>query len=195
MPKKVFISYAQENPILTYTLLEFSGKLRGSGIDSMIDQYEESPEQGGPIWMHEQIRDADFVLVVSTEGYYKRTQEIFLPKLRLSCEGDRFKQGRGVVFEIKLIYEDLFANTVNNKYIPVIVHDDDKKYIPEILRPYTAYNIMTQFDKLKNRILGVPNVKKPPLFNVWKKLACQNAMKVNLKDLKDSRRAQIYKGK
>lgn len=97
--KKVFISYAQENRFLTYTLLEFSGKLRGSGIDSMIDQYEESPEQGGPIWMHEQIRDADFVLVVSTEGYYKRTQEIFLPKPRLSYDGDRFKQGRGVVFE------------------------------------------------------------------------------------------------
>lgn len=47
MTKKVFISYAHESTELSDSVLQFSNYLRSQGIDSEIDQYEESPPEGG----------------------------------------------------------------------------------------------------------------------------------------------------
>jgi TIR domain len=53
-------------------VLTLSNRLRNAGIDCYIDQYEESPAEGWPRWMVNQIEDADFVLVVCTENYERR---------------------------------------------------------------------------------------------------------------------------
>ena len=41
--------------------------------------------------------------------------------------------------------------------------EDDKQYVLKALQPYTIYNLETQFEKLRNRILEIPNVIKPPV--------------------------------
>jgi hypothetical protein len=63
----------------------------------MIDQYEPTPSSGWPRWMERQIREADFVLIVCTETYYRRVvgQE----------EPDK---GLGVCWEANLIYNCLY---------------------------------------------------------------------------------------
>lgn len=43
---KVFISYSHDSPEHKNRVLELSDRLRGDGIDSVIDQYEGSPSQG-----------------------------------------------------------------------------------------------------------------------------------------------------
>ena len=64
---KVFISYGHETEDFGDKVLQFSNMLRRDyGIDAEIDQYEENPPQGWPMWMDEQIRNAEFVLLIMT---------------------------------------------------------------------------------------------------------------------------------
>ena len=42
----VFISYSQDSMAFADRVLEFSNKLRSEGIDTILDQYEESPAEG-----------------------------------------------------------------------------------------------------------------------------------------------------
>ena len=85
MAKKVFISYAWEDEKFSQTILDFSNKLRANGIDANIDQYEENPDMGWPIWMEQQIDNSDFVLVVATKtintkGIINIPKSMFTPK-------------------------------------------------------------------------------------------------------------------
>jgi hypothetical protein len=71
-PPKVFISYSHDSLAHADRVRELSDRLRADGIDCTIDQYEVLPPGGWPRWMDKQIRDADFVLMVCTETYYRR---------------------------------------------------------------------------------------------------------------------------
>lgn len=150
MCKKVFISYAWEDSNFSEKVLAFSNKLRKNGIDAIIDQYEESPDMGWPIWMENQIESSDYVLVVSTKTYFEKFKQM--------------QNGKGVTWEISSIYQSLYnMQGHNDKFIPVVFCEDDKQYVLKALQPYTIYNLETQFEKLRNRILEIPNVIKPPV--------------------------------
>lgn len=150
MAKKVFISYAWEDEKFSQTILDFSNKLRANGIDANIDQYEENPDMGWPIWMEQQIENSDFVLVVATKTYFDKFTQV--------------QQGKGVSWEISSIYQSLYnLQGHNDKFIPVVFNEKDKNYILKALQPYTSYNVVTQFNKLTNRIKGIKNVEKPPV--------------------------------
>jgi hypothetical protein len=69
---RVFISYSHDSPQHDRQVLGLVDRLRVEGIDCMIDQYEPAPSSGWPRWMERQIREADFVLMVCTETYYRR---------------------------------------------------------------------------------------------------------------------------
>jgi len=47
---KVFISYSHDSPEHADKVLAFANKLRSEGIDAVLDQYEESPPEGWPMW-------------------------------------------------------------------------------------------------------------------------------------------------
>jgi len=155
MTKKVFISYAHESEELSDSVLNLSNYLRSQGIDSEIDQYEEAPPEGWPKWMARQIQEANYVLVVCSELFYKRAND---------HSGD--EDGLGVKWETSLILQQLYTlNTNNKKYIPVIGSSSGKKHIPLPLQPYTYYEYTNQDSRetLKNRILGTSKSKRPPL--------------------------------
>lgn len=148
--KKVFISYAWEDETYSKKVLDFSNMLRSKGIDAIIDQYEENPDCGWPIWMEQQIENADFVIVISTKVYNDKFNQLI--------------EGKGVTWEISSIYQSLYnLQGHNSKFIPVIWEDNDRKYIPKALQLYTSYIISGDCVKLINRIKGIPNVVKPPV--------------------------------
>lgn len=150
MAVKVFISYAWEDEAFSHKILEFSNKLRKNGIDANIDQYEENPDMGWPIWMENQIETSDYVLVVCTETYYKKYLQL--------------QEGKGVTWEISSIYQSLYnLKGHNDKFIPVVFEESDSQYILKTLQPYTMYNIDIEFNKLLNRLKGIPNTIKPPV--------------------------------
>lgn len=155
MAVKVFISYAHESVELSNSVLEFSNFLRGKGIDSEIDQYEESPVEGWPKWMMRQVQQADFVLVFCSQLFYKRANDF-------SGADD----GLGVKWETSLILQQLYAlNTNNSKFIPIIFDKESKEYIPLPLQPYTYYQVSDDSSKqrLIDRLSGVRKSKRPPL--------------------------------
>lgn len=148
---KVFISYSHDTEAFGDKVLDFSNMLRREyGIDAEIDQYEENPAQGWPMWMDEQIRDAEFVLVICTKSYFDKVYHV--------------ASGKGVTWEIQSIYQHLYASNANNqKFIPVMFKDADSEYIPMPLKPYTYYNVgdTKGLKKLVNRLHGIKNVEKP----------------------------------
>lgn len=107
-PVQVFISYSHDSKEHAERVLALADRLRGDGLDCLLDQYEPAPPQGWPRWMEEQLEAADFVLVVSTAGY-----------LRRAGGKERPGVGRGVRFDSVLLVQDLYdAGMWNERFIP-----------------------------------------------------------------------------
>ena len=152
---KVFISYSQDSMSFADKVLSFSNKLRNEGIDVILDQYEESPAEGWPRWMENNINTSKFVILVGSLGYSKKVY-------------NQVKQGkgRGVKWEGSIIYQKLYmSDTINDKFIPVVFNEKDLEFIPTPLQSSTYYNVSTEtgFDRLYWRLKGVTTREKPPL--------------------------------
>jgi len=152
---EVFISYSWDCESHVQAVLELSNRLRSEGIDCVLDQYEESPPEGWPLWMDKKIRDSRLVLTVCTETYYKRV---------MKDEKDP-DTGRGVKWEGGLVYQHLYNTGTNQKFIPILFRDSDKRFIPTPLQSATHYRVDTEegYEKLYARLLGRPSVSKPDL--------------------------------
>lgn len=91
-PARVFISYSHDSPEHCDQVLALAQQLRRDGIDAWVDQFEESPGQGWPLWCVRQILDARYVLLICTELYRKRFLGL-----------EEFGKGRGVKWEAKVV--------------------------------------------------------------------------------------------
>lgn len=94
---KVFISYSHDSPVHSERVWLLADRLRGDGVDCMIDQYHPAPVEGWPRWMDREVEEADFVLIVCTPIYYRRARGEERPGV-----------GHGVTFESVLIVQDLY---------------------------------------------------------------------------------------
>jgi tetratricopeptide (TPR) repeat protein len=136
-------------------VLALADRLRQAGIDAILDQYETAPPEGWPKWMDRQIEEADFVLIVCTETYFNRVGGKAKPGI-----------GRGVKWESLLAYQDIYDNdSLNAKYIPVLLDGVDESHIPRPLRATDRYLLADaqEYEKLYRRITGQPLVVKPEL--------------------------------
>ena len=151
----VFTSYSHDSLAHRERVLSLSNRLRDEGVDVIIDRYEESPTEGWPRWMANQIERADFVLIVCTEQY----------ELRFVGRGKK-GIGRGGKWEGAIITQQLYEQELQNKkFVPVIFSLDDLKYIPTILRGTTFYNLgdENEYERLYRRLTGQPVTTKPQL--------------------------------
>lgn len=149
---KVFISYSHQDEVYEKKVFEFANRLRTEGIDASIDLYEEAPKEGWPRWMENQIRWADYVIVLASKSYYDK------------CYTD--VKGKGVSWEVNIVYQNLYdSNCETTKYIPAFFEESDSEYILTPLKPFTYYNVSKeeQFDKLYWRLRGVNKYQKPEL--------------------------------
>jgi len=104
--------------------------------------------------MDKKIRDAQFVLSVCTEIYYKRVMD------------EEAGKGLGVQWEGGLIYQHLYnAGAANTKFIPVLLQADDLKFIPTPLQSATHYLVDTDkgYELLYARLNGETAAVKPLL--------------------------------
>lgn len=152
---RVFISYCQESIEHSDMVLSFSNKLRSEGIDALIDQYIEVPEEGWPRWMENSIQEADFILLICTNEYLKR------------ITGKVGKgTGKGVKWEGNLIYQYFYnEDTLNKKFIPIIFNEKDREFIPMPLQGTTYYDVSkpSRYDDLYWRIRGINKKQMPEL--------------------------------
>lgn len=151
---KVFISYCHIDEEFEAKMFEFANKLRRDGIDANIDLFEESPKEGWPRWMENQIRLSDFVLVVCNEKYAEKFYNT---------------HSKGVTWEVQIIYQFLNDSSCENeKFIPVFWNDGDEKHILTPLKPYTYYKLSTEegYKALWKRILGMKKYEKAELGDI-----------------------------
>lgn len=148
----VFISYSHQTAEYNKRVLDFTNRLRSNGIDANIDQFVDSPGEGWQRWMDNQIRTADFVIVMSSKAYFDRSN------------GDA--TGDGTVWESGLIMTELSETALyNQKYMAAFFDMGEKEFILSSLKPYTYYNVSNddEYKKLVNRLLSIPNNIKVPL--------------------------------
>jgi SEFIR domain len=154
---KVFISYSHnyDRPDYKDRILELANRLRADGIDCNIDQYEESPAEGWPRWMLNQIDWANFVLIACTQEYERRFR------------GNEAKgKGKGGTWEGGVIIDEIYHSQGNNsKFIPIALNLEDSQYIPSPLRSATHYKVDNDsgYELLCRRLTNQPKINKPSL--------------------------------
>ena len=157
---KVFISYSHDSEEHANRVLSFSNQLVKNGINCILDQYVETPSEGWPRWMDQNIKNSDFVLMICTENYCNRVMG-----------KEEIGKGLGVKWEGKLIYNQIyFSDTKNTKFIPVLFNSQDTTYIPDPLKDTTYYtvNLKEGYENLYRRITGQSRISKPKVGTIKK---------------------------
>lgn len=152
---KVFISYTHDSKEHIDRVLEISNRLRSEGIDVVLDQYEQSPPQGWPKWMDQNINNADLVLMVCTENYCKRIMD-----------EEKEGVGLGIKWEGRLIYQHLYnSDSKSKKFVPIIFKKEDSKFIPTPIQGSTHYLITedADYEKLYWFLRDINPIEKPEL--------------------------------
>jgi len=152
---KLSISHSHDSPEHQDRVRALADRLRADGIDAHIDQYAPAPPAGWPMWMDEQIRTADFVLLVCTETYLQRVE-------RRESPG----KGRGVLWEAHLIFNSLYPDDADvQKFIPVLYKDCQPSWIPLRLRGMTHYQVdaVDGYEDLYRHLANQPRYRVPVL--------------------------------
>lgn len=135
-PPRVFISYSHDSPAHADRVLDLADRLRRDGIDATIDQYVGVPPEGWPRWMDRQVAESDFVLLVCTETYYRR-----------SIDREEPDKGFGVLWEINIIFQYIYdARSKNDRFIPILFCDCKRDYIPIPIKGGNAYFVDSEDD-------------------------------------------------
>jgi len=149
----VFISYSHDSLAHKDRILALSNKLRQDGVDCRIDQYEESPTDGWPLWCEKQIEQSAFVLVACTQTYLRRFRK-----------EEARPVGLGVTWEGHIISQELYNGQGQNpKFIPIVFDVDDSSFIPLPLKGSTHYKLDEEYDGLYRRLTDQPWIAKPAL--------------------------------
>ncbi len=152
---KVFISYSHDSPDHRRAVLRLANRLREDGVDAHLDWYEDSPPQGWPAWMREQIRGSDYVIVICTDRYHRRAM------------GEEVSgRGLGVRWESGLITQTIYdSDNRNYKFVPIVFKQGDQANIPDYLRSATFYDVSDSsgYEALLRHLTRQPAAPKPPL--------------------------------
>jgi len=98
-----FISYSWDDAKHKIWVRDFAARLRGQGVDVMLDQWENTPGDQIPEFMERAIRDNDYVLIICTPRYKKRSDN---------------REG-GVGYEGDIMTAEVLTTQNNRKFIPI----------------------------------------------------------------------------
>ena len=127
-PVRVFISYAHE-PAVDPLARDLWLGLSRLGLDVRIDLTAEASRQDWTLYMLEQLREADYVLVVASEAYRRRAEGAEEPDV-----------GRGVQFEASLIRDAFYGDqrAGRTRFLPVVLPGQGVEGIPVFLSPHAG---------------------------------------------------------
>ncbi len=162
MPVRAFISYAHESQAHVETVRDLWVFLRANGIDATLDRVAAQQRQDWTLWMMDQIRDADHILVIASPAYKSRAQG--------QAEPD---EGRGVQFEARLIRAAFYRDQrALHRFLPVVLPGGSPDDLPDFLTPAiaTVYSVrdftVTGTEELLRLLTGQPAEVAPPLGQV-----------------------------
>lgn len=126
---KVFISYCWENEEHIQWVKNLADLLLSNGVDVTLDQYDVSLGDRIPHFMETSIANTDYVLVVCTEEYKKKSDG------RLG----------GVGYETHIISGELVDTSNERKFIPIIRKGTVKTSLPDCLKGKFAIDLSKDF--------------------------------------------------
>jgi len=128
-PVRVFISYAQASAAHEKLVHELWLFLRRHGIDAKLDTPAAEHRRDWTLWILEQVREAEYVLVIASAAYRRRAEGLTAPA-----------ESRGVPFEAALIREAMYSDpaAARRKYLPVLLADARVEHIPAFLGPTSS---------------------------------------------------------
>ncbi len=151
---KAFISYSHDSQEHKKWVLEFATRLRNSGVDAILDQWELQPGDDIPHFMERNLASADRVLMVCTDRYVERANA----------------GAGGVGYEKMIVTADLLKTIDSNKVIPII-RQPGTHNVPTFLKSKLFIDFSRDdqaeyaFDELLRTLHGAPLFKKPPVGN------------------------------
>ena len=113
-----FISYSWDNDDHKSWVRDLATRLRGDGIDVKLDQWEIAPGDQLPSFMESAIRENDYVLIVCTPKYKRRSDN---------------REG-GVGYEGDIMTAEVLTTQNHRKFIPVLRTGDWSQAAPSWLR-------------------------------------------------------------
>ncbi|AZF12643.1 hypothetical protein C4J93_4476 [Pseudomonas sp. R2-37-08W] len=151
---KAFISYSHDSQEHKQWILEFASRLRNSGIDAILDQWELQPGDDLPQFMERHLSSSDRVIMVCTDRYVEKAN---------SGAG-------GVGYEKMIVTADLLKTIDSNKVIPIIrqtgTHETPTFLKTKLFIDFSNEDqIEFSFDELIRTLHGSPLFVKPPIGN------------------------------
>jgi hypothetical protein len=150
----VFISYSHDSQEHKHWVLELATRLRSSGIDAILDQWELGPGSDLPQFMEQNLARSSRVLMICTERYVEKAN---------AGVG-------GVGYEKMIVTADLLKRIGSNHVIP-IVRQNGTVHLPIFLKTKLYIDLSTSdlfesgIDELLRDLLKTPLFVKPPLGN------------------------------
>lgn len=151
---KVFISYSHDSQDHKKWVMDLAVRLRNSGVDAILDQWELQPGDDIPHFMEHHLASADRVVMVCTEKYVQKAN---------AGTG-------GVGYEKMIVTYDLMKSIDSNKVIPVI-RQAGTHNVPTFLKSKLFIDfsqnadIEFSFDELVRTLVGAPLFQKPAIGN------------------------------
>ncbi len=149
-----FISYSHDSQEHKKWVLDFATRLRNSGIDAVLDQWELQPGDDIPHFMETHLARAERVLMICTERYVQKAN---------SGSG-------GVGYEKMIVTSELLKRIDSNKVIPII-RQQGTHQVPTFLKSKLFIDFSRDeeaefgFDELLRALHGAPLFAKPPIGN------------------------------
>ncbi len=155
---KVFISYSWSSQEYEAFIIEIAERLRGDGIDVVLDKWDFHEGQDKHFFMQRIVNDPEInkVLIFSDKLYQERA--------------DSFKGGVGT--ETQIISQEVYAQVEQQKFIPLACEWNNEKnepYFPAFLkaRKYIDFSntqkYLENYQMLVRAIYNKPLFKKPEL--------------------------------
>ncbi|NGZ86395.1 toll/interleukin-1 receptor domain-containing protein [Duganella aceris] len=148
---KVFISYSHDSQAHKEWTMNFAIRLRNSGVDAILDQWELQPGGDIPHFMEQNLASADRVLMICTGAYVAKAN---------SGAG-------GVGYEKMIVTADLMKSIESAKVIPII-RQDGGRTVPTFLSSkyfidFSGADNEYAYDELVRTLVGAPLFVKPPI--------------------------------
>lgn len=154
---KVFISYSWTSPQHEQWVLDLAERLSGDGIAVILDKWDLKEGQDKHAFMEQMVHDESIakVLVICDLGYQAKADD---------------RKG-GVGTETQLISKEVYENTAQEKFIPVVrqFNQDGKPCIPHFMASRIYIDLSSEdtfeenYQKLVRNLYGKPLLKRPPL--------------------------------
>ncbi|MCL2632450.1 MAG: TIR domain-containing protein [Coriobacteriia bacterium] len=145
-----FVSYSHDSEEHIEWVMSLSSRLRYDGINVCLDRWSLVPGAHIPSYMEAAIRENDFVIIICTPNYKKKSDS---------------RRG-GVGYESNIISAEVFANMNHEKFIPVI-RGNSAESIPTSLAGKLYINLSgnpyleTEYKALASTLLGKRNTAPP----------------------------------